>query len=68
MAVRLKGRGVSSTNFPKSLSAVSVANGMNQSHGVSRTHGVSSTNCRKLQERIVWTKGYLFYFFVEVTP
>jgi len=23
---------------------------------------VSSTNCRKLQERIVQTKGYLFYF------
>ena len=36
--------------------------GQSQSHGVSRTHGVSSSNCRKLQERIVQTKGYLFYF------
>ena len=36
---------------------------VHESHGVSRTHDVSSTNCRKLQERIVETKGYLFYFF-----
>jgi hypothetical protein len=114
MAVRLTGRGVTSTNFSKPLFAVSGAMGawksrresnsrrefdqlqeiagedsrdqglsflffcrshavssphgviltygQSQSHGVSRTHGVSSTNCRKLQERIVQTKGYLFYF------
>jgi hypothetical protein len=90
MAVRLKGRGVTSTNFfktivsygrevdgswryfdqifqslcflwpwgwkavalvrpifPRSLTAVSVANGQSQSNDVNRSHGVSSTNCTR---------------------
>ena len=61
MAMRLTGRGMSSTNFSKSLSAVSVANGMNQSHGMSRTHGMSFTNCRRGQ----YKPRAIFFIFLS---
>ena len=65
MAMRLTGRGMSSTNFSKSLFAVFRC----QRHEPKSWHESNSRHeFHQLQERIVQAKGYLFYFFVEVMP